>query len=139
MLAHHFLKIYSRRMARDVRRIDPDVLASLQAYSWPGNVRELQNVIERAIVLQQGDTIELRSLPDKLQERAYTPPEGDLGFTHLAFPEAKRAALASFELHYMSEMLRRTGGNKAQAARLAGMDRANFRRILKKYDIDGTA
>ena len=136
-LAHHFLKMYAKRMSRDVRRIDPDVMAALQAYSWPGNVRELQNIIERAVVLQQGDTIELRALPTKLQERAYTPPEGDSGFTHLPFPDAKKAALASFEQRYVSLMLQRTGGNKAQAARLAGMDRANFRRILKKYDIDG--
>ncbi len=136
-LAHHFLKMYAKQMGREVRRIDPDALAALQAYTWPGNVRELQNVIERAIVLQQGETIEVRSLPPKLQERAYTPPEGDPGFTHLPFPDAKKAALGEFERQYLAEMMRRTAGNKAQAARLAGMDRANFRRVLKKYDIEG--
>jgi len=135
-LAYHFLKMYSERMDKEVTRVDPEAMALLQAYPWEGNVRELQNVIERAVVLQQGDTVEVRSLPEQLRGGRPAQAEKVVARSHLPFSEAKKAALEAFERGYVTDVLRRTEGNKAQAARLARMDRANFRRVVKKYDID---
>jgi DNA-binding NtrC family response regulator len=64
VLAEHFLRIFSRSMNKNIARISPAALASLQAHNWPGNVRELRNVIERAVILERTDEIRPGSLPE---------------------------------------------------------------------------
>ncbi|RMG40550.1 MAG: AAA family ATPase [Planctomycetota bacterium] len=65
-LALHFLRRAAERTGKPVRRIDEAVIPLLEAYPWPGNVRELENVIERAVVLAEGDRITLDDLPPEL-------------------------------------------------------------------------
>jgi formate hydrogenlyase transcriptional activator len=57
LLVEYLIERYARRAAKKIRRIDGRTMKMLQAYDWPGNIRELQNVIERAIVLCDGDTL----------------------------------------------------------------------------------
>jgi len=64
LLADHFLKIFARAMNKDVARISPAAMASLQAHNWPGNVRELRNVMERAVILEHTAEIRPTSLPE---------------------------------------------------------------------------
>ena len=64
LLANHFLKIFARAMNKDVARISPAAMASLQAHNWPGNVRELRNVLERAVILEHTAEIRPTSLPE---------------------------------------------------------------------------
>jgi len=52
-LVTHFMKLFSRRMGRQVDRIPPETMAAFQQYSWPGNIRELQNLVERAVILSR--------------------------------------------------------------------------------------
>ena len=136
-LAYHFLKIYSKKMGKEVTRIAPEAMARLQAYRWEGNVRELQNVMERAVVLHAGDTVEVRTLPEPVRGVSHASQAGEArSYASRTFAEAKQEVLDAFERSYVTDLLRRTQNNKAQAARLAGMDRANFRRVLKKYDVE---
>src|SRR5215813_2288407 len=69
LLVEHFLKKYAEENDRPVRRITPEALRPLLAYSWPGNVRELENVIERAVVLSSGSEINADLLPDNMLGR----------------------------------------------------------------------
>ncbi len=81
LLAHHFLQKYSAKIGKQFKVIDAPVLARLQTYDWPGNVRELENIIERAIILSEGSTLQLEEAfdlnvaPQRLQQGEKTIKE----------------------------------------------------------------
>jgi DNA-binding NtrC family response regulator len=127
-MAQNFLARHRRTLAREVQELSPETIAVLEAWSWPGNVRELENVIERALVLGRGRRIEVEDLPEKLRQAPAARSERPaMGYTL-----ARQAALDAFEKGYIDDLLARTGGNISEAARLAGLDRSNFRRVLKR-------
>jgi DNA-binding NtrC family response regulator len=143
LLAYHFIDKYARRMGRDPKRLGPDAARALAEYPWPGNVRELEHAMERAVVLAQGAAISARDLPAETQGEGMIsssprPPSmpGPLAISallaDLPFAEAKRAAMTQFEEAYVTEVMRRSDGNLSEAARQAGVDRSNFKRILRK-------
>ncbi|MCC6751402.1 MAG: sigma-54-dependent Fis family transcriptional regulator [Deltaproteobacteria bacterium] len=134
LLAHHFLHKHQATMNKQFEGIDPAAMACLTSHDWPGNVRELENTIERAVVLGRGKTITLADLPAKIVgERAQ--PEADL--TLLPFPAAKDEAVARFERVYLAQQLARHQ-TVAAAARAAGMDRSNFKRLLKRHGLQAS-
>jgi two-component system, NtrC family, response regulator HydG len=138
LLAYHFLRKYGSKMKKGVARISVDALAALQSYSWVGNVRELENTIERAVVLATSDTISSRDLPAKiLSESFYVAGDEDReGITKYHYQEAKNRAMASFNRAYITGLLRESHGNITFASERAGMDRSNFKKLLKRYAID---
>src|SRR6516164_2370890 len=58
LLVKHFVHKYQMKMGREIRNIPEKVITALMAYDWPGNVRELENIVERALILSRGDTLE---------------------------------------------------------------------------------
>jgi DNA-binding NtrC family response regulator len=106
-----------------------------QTYRWIGNVRELENCVERAVVLEHGDQIGAAALPDNLRGQSYSRNAEVTSYADLEFNKAKRLAVQAFERRYLKALMTRTAGNVSEASRVAGMDRSNFRRIIKKYDI----
>ena len=132
-LAEHFLAKVRTEMKKPLSGISSEAMEVLEGYAWPGNVRELENVIERAVALETGDTIQVHSLPPELrQERRpeahaaeELPPDG--------FDLEKR--LEELRAHYMLKALDRCGGVQARAARLLGMTFRSFRYFAKKYDL----
>ena len=148
LLAYHFLRKYARRMTRDVRRIGVEAMRVLREQKWQGNVRELEHAIEHAVVMAKGNTIVPGDLPmiKEVPPPAFEEPVrpsgtegapllGDLGhLVELPYAHAKKHALEAFEQSYLEAVLRRTGGNVSEAARQAGLDRSNFRRVLKKAE-----
>jgi two-component system response regulator HydG len=138
LLAYHFLQKYSEKVGKLVDKISIDALQALQNYSWAGNVRELENVIERGVVLAEGDSVTARNLPAKLLgESFYLMGEGETtDLSNLNYQDAKDKALESFNRMYISNLLAVTGGNISFASEKAGMDRSNFKKLIKRYDID---
>ncbi len=146
VLTHHFLQKLALRMGRDPKRIGADALHMLKSYAWPGNVRELEHAIEHAFVLCQGDTISASDLPfahdelDVLERADGEPASGVVGWPgdlhRLPYADAKRQAMALFDEMYVRESIRRSNGNLSEAARKAGLDRSNFRRIVRKFRAD---
>jgi DNA-binding NtrC family response regulator len=132
LLAYHFLRKYALRAARRVERFSVEAMRALRSHSWPGNVRELENAIERAVVMSRGDVILPGDLPASVGDTAAPAPAAGL-LLDLPFNDAKRRAVEQFEAGYAFGTLTRCGGNVSEAARQAGMDRSNFRRILRKY------
>jgi transcriptional regulator with GAF, ATPase, and Fis domain len=143
LLAYHFIQKYCRRMGRENKKLAPDALHALRAFEWPGNVRELEHAIERAVVLAQGDAIGPVDLPfearfpDEAPTRSVQAPGTSRSglaaqIADLPYAEAKRVATAMFEEAYIEELMRRSGGNLSEAARQAGVDRSNFKRIVRK-------
>jgi DNA-binding NtrC family response regulator len=138
MLAHHFVRKFARRMSRPVKKLSAEAIELLRVYAWPGNVRELEHAIEHAFVLSRGDDLGARDLPIAATNApagaapalSHAALGGDV--LDLPFNEAKRRTVATFEESYARALMRRTGGNTAEAARQAGLDRSNFRRLLRK-------
>jgi DNA-binding NtrC family response regulator len=131
VLARHFLERYRREVKRDVAAIRPDALVCLRRYPWPGNVRELENAIERAVVLADGPEITPSDLPVEVREAGLAGPadrEGGRGF-HALIEEFKRGLIVS--------TLRRTAGNRTQAARLLGLQRTYLARLIRDLGIGG--
>jgi DNA-binding NtrC family response regulator len=98
-------------------------------------VRELEHAIEHAFVLSQGDVIEARDLPARDDEPfpATEPPTAVSGDTFaLPYAEAKKRLLADFDVAYVRAALDRAGGNVSDAARQSGLDRSNFRRVMRR-------
>jgi DNA-binding NtrC family response regulator/pSer/pThr/pTyr-binding forkhead associated (FHA) protein len=129
-LVRHFAAHFGEEIGRRVERIAPDVLDVLRSYRWPGNIRELRNVVERALVLGDGTSIELDDLPPELLHSA--PPRAA---TVAAAPLGTVRTLEQLERDAIAAALDVTGGNKARAAALLGIDRTTLYRKLKDHDL----
>jgi DNA-binding NtrC family response regulator len=141
LLAHGFLEKHGHGR---VTGIDAAAMAALRAYRWPGNVRELQNVIERACALADGDVITRRDLPEHTLAAAAAAPASAPMLPGLALPredaelplkDAKERWLQVLEAAYLRDLLERHGGNISAAAKVAGIDRKTFHRLVHKYQV----
>ena len=131
-----FVAEFSESMGKGVRGISEEAMLLLRGYGWPGNVRELRNVIERALILCEGEEIEPRHLPAEIVERQRIPrlvPGLEVSLDEEGI-DLKRT-VAEFEKRMIEEALRKTGGNQSQAARLLGISRDVLRYSLQKYDL----
>ena len=136
LLAAHFLRKHCGAAAPT---LTPDALDAMVVDPWPGNVRELENALLHAIAFHQGDAIGLESLPAQVGLRARPCAPADAATSDPAhfmpLSEAKRQVNATFERSYLVKVLERARGSVSEAARLAGIDRTNLRRLLKRYEI----
>jgi len=131
-LAQFFLRRFNKKIGKKICEIPQDVLRVLMGYDWPGNVRELENVIERSVVLATENNMSISHLPDKLLKAHIDSGPVFLG---LSYKEAKQQVLDSFSKEFVERLLQMRKGNISQAAKQARMDSANFRRLMRKYDI----
>jgi two-component system response regulator HydG len=101
-------------------------------------VRELENALERAVVLTASEQIEVEDLPQEIRNNQRGGGEVEIfSLAHLPYAQAKRLAMRAFERRYLSALLERANGNVSMAARAACVDRSNFRRLLKQYEVGG--
>ena len=133
MLSGHFMKEFSRKFQKGFRELAPDILAPLEAYSWPGNVRELRNLIERVVLLEEGERLEAEHLPPEMLGRrtAAGGVAGDAVRDVLSLP-----TLAQIEMDHINEVLRLTSGNKSRAARILGISRQGLIEKLRRLRIE---
>ncbi|WP_242345534.1 sigma-54-dependent transcriptional regulator [Anaeromyxobacter terrae] len=142
LLAHHFLRRYAERLGKRVRTLSPETVELLCGYRWPGNVRELENAIERAVVLCRSEAVSASDLPPAVTGRTAplvreAPASGDEAvWLTMSYAAAKEQALRRFEKGYVETLMRHCDSNISAAARKAGMDRSNFKRVLRKYRTD---
>jgi DNA-binding NtrC family response regulator/tetratricopeptide (TPR) repeat protein len=131
ILTHYFITRAAHEYQRPVRAAGDEVLALFAAYSWPGNIRQLQHVVERAVILANGDTLQIVDLPLELRQTRPAANSPAAAVTreerHKAADEAERATLI--------ETLRRANGNVSEAIRLSGFSRTHFYRLLRKHRI----
>lgn len=134
LLARHFFTELSGQTPKRLEGISSAAMMVLEAYAWPGNVRELRNVIERAITLTESTDITPLDLPPPLLA-AVEEARGE-GSGVGEFQREKQGLIARFEREYTLRLLEEVGGNVAEAARRAGMERAAFHRLMRKYAIE---
>jgi DNA-binding NtrC family response regulator len=130
-LAEHFVKKLAAVNGSRVRSISEEAIQKLMAYHWPGNVRELENIIERSLVLSEGERLDAADIHLDTAQRVRQQASAD------AFlPEGM--SLDDYEQSIIREALRRAAGNKSQAARLLGLTRNALRYRLSQMGLDNS-
>jgi two-component system response regulator HydG len=123
LLAGHFLTKFAQEYGRPGIKFTDDALHALGKYSWPGNVRELENLVQRLIVMTEGDSIDIPDLPPYMRFSV----SSSVGLNR---------TLADVEAEHMRNVLANLGGNKSKAAEILGIDRKTLREKLKKYKMN---
>ncbi|MCZ6824216.1 MAG: sigma-54 dependent transcriptional regulator, partial [Gemmatimonadetes bacterium] len=129
LLLDHFMAHFREILGKPVFTISDDALARLSAYRWPGNVRELENVIERALILADGDRLTLRELPENVVRD--TESDQAVAARDYSLKRARRAA----EADAIGRALRATGGNRTHAAKLLEISHRALLYKIKDYGI----
>ncbi len=127
-LVQAFLEEFNERHERAVRGLDEAALAALRRYRWPGNIRELRNVIERAVIVCQGDLIGIGHLPAPLAPAA--APQDDGAAMTLSIGTTVEEA----ERQLILRTLAHTENNKTRAAEILGISLKTLHNKLNKYD-----
>ncbi|HXE95613.1 MAG TPA: sigma-54 dependent transcriptional regulator [Dongiaceae bacterium] len=140
ILIRHFLKQFTAQIGKEIRGVAPDVLSFLDNYSYPGNVRELENMIERAVVLAEGDVIRNEDL--ELWDSKDTSSTSMIDHIPLNAEELKEMkrhirdhAMESLESGFVRNALERNNWNVTRAAEETGILRPNFQSMMKKLGI----
>ena len=126
LLAEYFMLYFAAKVKRQITRLSPDFVEKLEAYQWPGNIRELKNVIERAVILCDGNELDETSLPVEIRQLQSSKQGQALSSFDLA----------SVEKNHIQRVLSHTHGNRAEAARLLNIGVATLYRKLKEYGMD---
>jgi two-component system, NtrC family, response regulator AtoC len=126
LLVEYFIDGFNTEFRKRVLGATPAAYALLQQYGWPGNVRELRNVIERAMLLSDGDRLEARDFP-ALSAVAGTGNEFEL--------PAQGVDLEKLERSLVIQALRRSGGNQTRAGAMLGLNRDQIRYRIEKFDL----
>ncbi|MEW6380767.1 MAG: sigma-54 dependent transcriptional regulator [bacterium] len=153
LLAHYFLSRFTKELHKDIVGIRPECMELLLAYHWPGNVRELENVLKRAIVICKGNEILIEDLPDQIRSARESdfPVRADLTqsldplldqvfdlITTTVKDRPDIDAISLLEKEMIDRAIRKTSGNKVQAASLLGINRNTLRNKMERYGISGS-
>jgi len=139
LLCEHFLERLAGQKGLERKQLSPEVMERLLRYSWPGNVRELENLLERMVVLAEGEEIGPEYLPAKLLEPAAEAlASGPAGVAAPELPPQGldlKATLEQMEQALIGQALRRSGGVKSRAAALLGLGRTTLLEKMKKMGL----
>jgi DNA-binding NtrC family response regulator len=135
LLVAHFLQEFSRKKKKSAKRLSPRAMDLLIHYPWPGNVRELENLVERLVILTEGDVVEVDDLPERFRDTTSmgSPKAESIDFPAdgLNLPQA----LLEFERRLILKALERSNWVKSRAAQLLNLNRTTLIEKMKKQQI----
>jgi DNA-binding NtrC family response regulator len=123
LLVRHFAEKFASELGKTVPRFSEKAMEAMQNYAWPGNARELENVIQRIVVMNDEQIIEVPDLPSFAR------------FSALRTTGVNRT-LAEVEADHIRNVLANAGGNRTQAAQILGIDRKTLRKKIGRYGLD---
>jgi DNA-binding NtrC family response regulator len=135
LLARHFVHEYNALFGKNIRGLTADAERLLARYRWPGNVRELKNLIERAMILEEGPEIGEEAFPIEIAEARVGGKSADL--PDISIPE-NGTSLERVEEELVRQALARTRGNQTRAAELLDISRDALRYKMKKFHLEAT-
>jgi len=122
LLAEHFLTKFAEENKKDIKDLTPDAINDLLKYDWPGNVRELENVIERAVILSEGSSLNTKDL--FLEENGVLVGEKTL------------TSITEIEKKHIVNVLEECGGNCTKSAGILGISRMTLYNKIRSYGIE---
>ena len=125
LLVKHFVNKYNGELKRRIIGVDSDAMKNLVNYNWKGEVRELENIVERAVLLSDGDMISPEDLPKRAQESSGS-----------AYPDNLKEATRNFEKSHIVSILERHENDKAKAAETLGIGLSSLYRKIDDLGID---
>ena len=135
LIAQFFLQKIAAKLQRQVKYISDEAQKMILKYGWPGNIRELHNTIERAVILCEGDTIELKHLAcEMMQDKEGKAVSSSATLDDLA-DSSLREHIDSVERSLLAQALQMSKGNQLQAAKLLGEPRHIIRYLIKKHNL----
>ncbi|MFB3925365.1 MAG: sigma-54-dependent transcriptional regulator [Syntrophales bacterium] len=134
-LVDFFLDKFNKKLSRTVRRADPAVTDLFLQYNWPGNIRELENLIERLVLMVQGDTITLVDIPNDLRTAAEAASSAKTEKRDKAFKDIIKSQTEEVEKQIIMKALDECNGNVTRAARQLGVSRKGLQLKMIKYNL----
>lgn len=137
LLAHHFAQRFGEEFGKPIDAITPRAMALLESHEWPGNVRELEHAIERAVLLADGNTIDVDSIPTggEHPNDMWSDVPDDAATLAARKQELRAGAVDRIERLFVLKALRSAEWNVSQAARDVGMARPNLHALMRKHGI----
>lgn len=126
LIVEHFVRKFSTQNRKEIKGVNEEAMEALLRYSWPGNVRELANVMERAVIVSNGEFIQMKNLPAKL---AFQTEEPDCTL---------KALMDNYERSMIITAYQTNNRNKEATARTLGIDPVTLYRKMKKLGIEGS-
>ena len=126
LLAKAFIRNFSAQLSRAINEIPPEFLSTLEQQPWKGNIRELRNVIERSLIVCEGDRLDIADLPLEIQNAHYEQSDDGM-------PDCFE--LSAMERRHIARVLEYTKGNKTEAARLLKIGLTTLYRKIEEYKI----
>ena len=123
-LAEHFLRMFGEKYDKPQVKVDRGVLGELKSYPFPGNVRELRNLVDRLVMLAEGEAITSQQLPDAVRRLKIASKSS-----------SHRPTLEQLERQYIAEILEFTRGKKGKAATILGISRKTLLEKRKRYGL----
>jgi two-component system NtrC family response regulator len=124
LIAQNFIQHFAAKVNKHITGATPEFFKKIEAYNWPGNVRELKNVIERSVILCDGNELDASLLPYEFEA---VPQQSN---------NISAFDLSSIEKLHIQRVLNHTQGNRAEAARLLNIGVATLYRKLKEYGLE---
>ncbi len=131
-LVEGFLSRLNDYGLKTIRQVHPTVTKALQRYNWPGNIRELENLIERAYILEQSDTLTPESLPPDFFEAEWLTAEVPID-TSQTLAQVRSEGVEEIERRYLKDLLTRHQGRINRSAEEAGITTRQLHKLMKKY------
>ncbi|MBM4118145.1 sigma-54-dependent Fis family transcriptional regulator [bacterium] len=131
LLVRHFLQRLAEKRGLPIKGVSKEAMELLCESDWAGNVRELENVLERTVLLEERETLDRDSLPEKLLGN---PERGAKSF----FEGKPRATLEELEREYLLQVLESTGWQKKKASSILGINASTLYRKIQRYGLDRT-
>jgi two-component system, NtrC family, nitrogen regulation response regulator NtrX len=131
LLVEHFIAEFCLENNKEMKKISPEAMDLLSAYSWAGNVRELKNIVERMVIMTRGPVIEAKDVPDPVRREPRAAGEFSF-FEYSLLRDARR----EFERRFILKKLTENDENISKTAEVIGIERSNLHRKIKSYGIE---
>ncbi len=135
-LSKYFLYIYNTKFKKHFKGFTNEAMEKMLSYDWPGNIRELKNIIERIVILNYGNLIDINQLPNELQKQAGEKKEIQMVDTQekpIEIGFSLEEEITNLEKNYISKALTQSKGNLSAASKLLGISRHALNRRIEKY------
>lgn len=139
-IAYHFLKLFCRKTGKDISGFSDDALEVLVNFDWPGNIRQLKNVVERLIIMSDGNCVNRKTIMNNIEtKQQINMPEPNVPNNINDLKLLKKRLIESYfgtiEESFLKQALEKSNWNITKAAKKVGMQRSNFSVLMKKHGI----